>query len=151
VAQGPALAPVELERAREFLNELSVVPDAAAAVEASATAMHDVTKGGVLGAACEMAVASGVGVDVDAALVPIRSETRAICSALGLDPLRLISSGALLVAVPAGSNAVAKIRGRGAEATVIGRFVEQGFFLIEEGRRRTITPTRDDEMWHVLA
>ena len=88
----PHVAGPVLERARSFANELSVVPDAAAAVPAGATAMHDATEGGVLGAACELAIASGLGVEVDASRVPIRTETRAICDALLLDPLRLIAS-----------------------------------------------------------
>lgn len=145
------VAPGVLQRAREFLKELSVVPDAAAAVEAGATAMHDVTEGGVLGAACEMAMASGIGVEVDAALVPVRSETQAICAAYGLDPLRLISSGALLVSAPAGSDAATKIKACGIEAAVIGRFIDQGFFLIKEGGRTAVTPSSDDELWHVLS
>ncbi|MGE5589728.1 MAG: AIR synthase family protein [Bacillota bacterium] len=144
------LSPDVLRRARSFLNELSVVPDAAAAMDAGATAMHDATEGGVLGAACEMALASGIGVEVDASLVPIRSETAAICSALGLDPLRLISSGALLVAAPANADAAGRIRARGIEAAVIGRFTDEGFFLIEEGRCKAIVPSSDDELWRAL-
>lgn len=145
-----SLSPEQLQRARDFLHELSVVPDAAAAMDAGATAMHDATEGGVLGAACEMAVASGIGVEVDASLVPIRSETAAVCSALGLDPLRLISSGALLVAAPAGLDAASRMRARSIEATVIGRFIDEGFFLIEEGRRKPVVPSSDDELWRAL-
>lgn len=48
-----------LEEAREYRREVSVVPDGLAAAELGASAMHDPTEGGVLGALWEMAEASG--------------------------------------------------------------------------------------------
>ena len=60
--------------------------------------MHDVTEGGVFGAAFEMADFSGTGVVVDKRLVPFTGATSSICGALGLDPFRLISSGSLMIA-----------------------------------------------------
>src|SRR3972149_757614 len=59
--------------------------------------MHDVTEGGVLTAAWELAEASGLGVEVWADAVPVRPETAAVCAALRVDPLLLIGSGAVLV------------------------------------------------------
>src|SRR3972149_3745459 len=47
-------APLEdgvIERARAFLDRISVVPEGLAAARAGASAMHDVTEGGVLGGA----------------------------------------------------------------------------------------------------
>ena len=63
-------------------------------------AMHDPTEGGVATGLWEMATASEVGLHVDGeaiALVPLGER---FCAALGLDPLGLIASGCLLVAVP---------------------------------------------------
>jgi hydrogenase expression/formation protein HypE len=62
--------------------------------------MHDVTEGGVFGAAFEMADFSKTGVVIDKRLVPFTKATSSICSALGLDPFRLISSGSLMIASP---------------------------------------------------
>ncbi|MCL5677207.1 MAG: AIR synthase family protein [Firmicutes bacterium] len=143
--------PDVLERGRHFVNELSVVADAAAAVKLGATAMHDATEGGILGAACELAVASGLGVEIRAGQVPIRPETKMICDVLGLDPLRLISSGALLVAAPQGDVVAASLRQTGVEATVIGRLIDDGFYMVRGGRRESIVPSSDDELWRVLA
>ena len=50
-----------LEEARGYREELSVVAAARLAAELGATAMHDPTEGGVVGAAWEMAEASGCG------------------------------------------------------------------------------------------
>ena len=88
-----------LDAAAGFLDEVSVVPDAAA-VRDAATALHDPTEGGVATALVEMATASGAAFAVDRDAVPVRPETRACCDALGVDPLKSFGSGALLAAVP---------------------------------------------------
>jgi len=90
-----------LDSAAGFLDEVSVVPDAAA-VRDAATAMHDPTEGGLLTALVETASASGSGIvlAVERDRVPVRPETRACCDALGVDPLATFGSGALLAAVP---------------------------------------------------
>jgi hydrogenase expression/formation protein HypE len=88
-----------LDAAAGFLDEVSVVPDAAA-VRDAATALHDPTEGGVATALVEMAAASGAAFAVERDAVPVRPETRACCDALGVDPLATFGSGALLAAVP---------------------------------------------------
>jgi hydrogenase maturation factor len=95
--------PALLRRAQDFLHNpgISVVRAARLAVEAAAVhAMHDPTEGGLATGLWEMAQASGVGLDVDFDAVPIPSESQALCAAYGLDPLGMIASGALLVALP---------------------------------------------------
>ncbi|ELZ55167.1 MULTISPECIES: AIR synthase family protein [Halorubrum] len=88
-----------LDSAAEFLDDVSVVPDAAA-VRDAVTALHDPTEGGVTTALVEMSAASGAVFAVERDAVPVRPETRACCDALGVDPLRTFASGALLAAVP---------------------------------------------------
>ncbi|WP_200530936.1 AIR synthase family protein [Halorubrum sp. LN27] len=88
-----------LDAAAGFLDEVSVVPDAAA-VRDAASAMHDPTEGGLLTALVETASASGTVVSVERDRVPVRPETEACCDALGVDPLATFGSGALLAAVP---------------------------------------------------
>ena len=88
-----------LDAAAGFLDEVSVVPDAAA-VRDAATAMHDPTEGGLLTALVETASASEAALAVERERVPVRPETEACCGALGVDPLATFGSGALLAAVP---------------------------------------------------
>ena len=77
---------------------LLVAPDALrAAACPGVTALHDVTEGGVGEALYELAVASGLTIDVQRESVPVLPETDKICNALGMDPLGLIGSGSLLV------------------------------------------------------
>ncbi|MBR2993577.1 MAG: AIR synthase family protein [Clostridiales bacterium] len=88
--------------------------------------MHDVTEGGVEGAAFEMADFSKVGVTLDKRLVPLTDCSKAICDALGLDPFRLISSGALMIASSEPDRVISALASEGITATVIGEFTEPG-------------------------
>jgi len=91
-----------LERARNLLFRpgISVVADALAACAAAPVhGMHDPTEGGLIGGLYELAVAAAAGLAVDSRRILVLPETAAICSLLDLDPLRLIASGALLIAV----------------------------------------------------
>lgn len=89
-------------------------------------AMHDPTEGGLATGLAEMASAAAVGVEVGADALQILPETQAICRTLGLDPLGLLASGALLVAMaPVDVEAVqtALIK-EGIPSQVIGRVTE---------------------------
>ncbi len=77
---------------------LLVAPQALAAAGCDGvTALHDVTEGGVGEALYEMAAASGLHIEADRREVPVLEATRQLCGDLGLDPLGLIGSGALLI------------------------------------------------------
>lgn len=141
-----------VERARAFSMELSVVAEGRLAARAGATALHDVTEGGVLGAVYELAAAAGVGVEVALAQIPVRPETEAICRFLGLDPLRLISSGSLLIGIRAGAALVQELQKNGIGAAVIGRAVpvEGGMTVITTaGEAVPLEPPESDELWRV--
>ena len=86
-----------IETAKRFDEKLSVVPDSKVAMEIGASAMHDVTEGGIFGALWEMAAASGVGLTVDLKKIPLRQETIEICEVFDINPYMLISSGSLLI------------------------------------------------------
>jgi hydrogenase maturation factor len=97
-----SFAPEFLARCKGFLHDpgISVVRDARIATQAAALhAMHDPTEGGVATGLWELALASAVGLEVDASSIPVFAETRRLCDVLELDPLGVIASGALLIAV----------------------------------------------------
>jgi len=89
-----------------------------------AKAMRDPTRGGLATALCEIAVASRVGMRIDEAAVPVRSEVRGACELLGFDPLYVACEGRFLAIVPpqAAERALAALRGfpDGAQAQRIG-------------------------------
>jgi hydrogenase maturation factor len=81
---------------------LSVLPAATAALAvARVHAMHDPTEGGVATALWELAEAARVDLEAEPARIPVLPETRQLCEHVGVDPLGLIASGALLLAVEA--------------------------------------------------
>jgi hydrogenase expression/formation protein HypE len=91
-----------IERARGFIFNpgIDVLQAARLACEsATVHAMHDPTEGGLINGIAEMALASGKEFEVDLSKTPIYEESRTLCRELGLDPLGVIASGALLLAV----------------------------------------------------
>ena len=141
-----------LGEARAYGDELSVVPEARLAVELGATAMHDPTEAGVVGALWEMAEASGCGFRVEVARIPVREPTRAICAALGVDPLRLIASGALLIACRDGAGMVRGLTQRGIDATQIGLVTADGSrqLVHPDGRIEEVEHLQRDELYRLL-
>jgi hydrogenase expression/formation protein HypE len=93
------LSPTVLESAKAFYNQISVVKDALTAYKTGGVhAMHDPTEGGILNGIHEMADASCLGVRVFEDKITVEPETAKICRYYEIDPLQLISSGALLIA-----------------------------------------------------
>jgi hydrogenase maturation factor len=149
----PIVEPGLLEEARGYRDELSVVPEGLAAAERGATAMHDPTEGGVLGALWELGEASGTGFNVELERIPIRPPTRVICAALGADPLRLVASGALLIACRDGQRLAGELSELGIEATVIGKVTEfdAGRYLIDaDGSLVPVGPVGRDELYRLI-
>ena len=105
-------------------GSLSIVAESKIAMRHGAVAMHDVTEGGVLGASWELGFANGCAVEIDTTKIPVREETRALCAALSLDPLRLIGSGSLLIACRDGNTLCEALIESGIPAAVIGRAIE---------------------------
>jgi hydrogenase expression/formation protein HypE len=64
-------------------------------------ALRDPTRGGVASALTELATASGVGVELDEAALPVPSPVAAACEILGLDPLQVANEGCLIAFVAA--------------------------------------------------
>ena len=97
----PAMPAALLRRAQGFRRHpgISVVTEALTAARHRASAMHDPTEGGVRAALHELAHASTVRLQIDLDRVPVSSETARVCRHFGIDPLGLIGSGALLVAI----------------------------------------------------
>jgi len=127
-----------VDSAKGYLDKLSVIEDALALVGLGAVSMHDPTEGGVIAALTEMALASGTVIEVRRDLIPVAPETRVICSALGLDPLKLLGSGSIVATFP--PQAVEGVlRSFGGRASFIGTVREPskgergGKLVVKEG------------------
>lgn len=135
-----------LDEARELADLLSVVPESRVALQHGATAMHDVTEGGILGAAWEMAYVGRCGVRLNLSAIPVLPCTRAICDALKIDPLRLVSSGSMLIACTDGSALVSALAAAGISAACIGRAEGEG---LTDAFGTPIAPPEADEIYRL--
>lgn len=142
-------------KARGLVGSCSTVKDALAASSVGlgaggVTSMHDATEGGVLGALDEMASASGRSFEVDPEAIPVSPEASAVCSAFGLDPLRTMGEGALLLTCdPAGAAGVRRALARGGLAVAeVGRVKSgRGLWLGGGGGRASRFEAAPDEYW----
>jgi hydrogenase maturation factor len=137
-----------------FLDALSVVEEATAGYATGVVhAMHDCTEGGVLGAAFEMSLASGLGFELEEKRVPVALETKTLCRERGIDPLKLIGSGALLFAVEKGKEPmVSRALSSFCRVTSVGTFTKAGRILVRrDGTRKTLRKAPEDELWRALA
>ena len=145
-----------VERGAAMVRWISVVPEAMKAVEAgSPNSLHDPTEGGLINGLWEMAEAAGVGLKVDRASIPIPDETRQVCGALGVDPLRLLGSGALLITAQPGEaeKIMEALTKEGIKASVIGEVtpLSEGRLLVDEkGNHEPIEAVEQDEIYRIL-
>ena len=126
VARRLGLDDDDLAQARRLMTQVSVVPEALALAEAGVTAMHDVTRGGLLETLLEIAYLSHVGIEVQADQLPIPPVVSRFAQAFQFDPLRMISSGTLAVTVsPERVGAVGQaLEALGAPFAFVGRVIE---------------------------
>src|SRR5690554_1881959 len=126
--------------ARKYGDRLSVINEGIIAAGLGVHAMHDITEGGFYGAVEEISLASGSGFEIYREKFPVNSETELICSALGIDPAGLISSGSMLIVAPDGKRVVDILKEKGIFSAVVGRMLKEGKYLIEaDGKRNSFS------------
>ena len=117
-------------------------------------AMHDPTEGGLATGLWEMAQASGVGLRINYEAVPLLPQGLRLCQEFGLDPLGVIASGSLLIAVApnAVAVAIAACRAAGVACAAIGEATpaSEGVILVRDGRERELPRYDQDEITKVL-
>ena len=119
---------------------ISVLKDAQIACSSTQVhSMHDVTEGGLGSALAEVAQASGLGLTLEEDSIPVLPDCRAICQALGLHPLGLLASGALLITLHAAEapSLLAELESQGIQAWEIGRMLAPEEELSLTGRHGT--------------
>jgi hydrogenase maturation factor len=147
----------DVVRAADALFEqMTVVPEATVARafglrSDGVTSMHDATEGGVFGGLTEVAMASGVGMRIDLAAIPVRSEVRAVCEHVGIDPFTSISEGTLIATVvPRRCEAfLATLAEAGIEAADVGEVVDasNGTILRTPEGERSLRHPGLDPFW----
>ena len=138
-----------IARAKEllFYPGISVVKEALTACSTvPVNSLHDPTEGGLATGLWEVARAAGVGLAVEDGSIPILPECAEICQALGLNPLGLLASGALLITLPPEEvpRLISALEKEGTEAYEIGRITgpEEGVHIIRGARAGTPATVR---------
>jgi hydrogenase maturation factor len=155
ILAGRGIDPEILDKASRNIERISVVDEALVLAERGlANSMHDPTEGGILGGVAELAYASGVGLEVWEDRIPMARETLEIARIVGIDPLRLISSGVLIATTPQerAREAIEALRSAGVEASIIGRVLEKGggaYLIRRDGTRTKIPRYVEDEIYRV--
>jgi len=143
-----------LETAHNFIKRISVVREALLAARTGGVdCLRDPTEGGLLQALVEIAEASRTGFAIEEELVPVAEETRSICEAFQVDPLRLISSGMLVaIAKPSRANEIlTELETNGIEASIIGKIVEKGRTLKKRsGEIQNVEDFVQEQLWYAL-
>ena len=144
-------------RAANFLHDpgISVLPAARALCNAvTPNSLHDVTEGGVITALREVATASDLGLVVESESMPWLPESLVICEALGIDPLGLLGSGALIATLPAGDvpRALRALDAVGVSGWEVGQMMEasDGLWLIDRTGELPLPEFARDEMARYL-
>jgi len=139
-----------IDKAKTFSQMMSILPEAAVAVQSGAGAMHDVSEGGVFGALWELAESAGVGLEIDLKKIPIRQETVEICEYFDMNPYKLLSGGCLLIATEDGNGLVMELEKANIPAVVIGKATDSNDrVLLNEDERRFLETTQTDELYHI--
>ncbi|MDP3064332.1 MAG: AIR synthase related protein [Chloroflexota bacterium] len=147
---------IESAKALLFTPGISVVRAALIACEnCDVHALHDPTEGGLATALHELAHATALGVVVQQERITVLPATRSMCAALGLDPLGLLASGALLIAVPPGglTPLLAALSAADVAAQAIGvlRPASEGVRLMTGGQATPLPTFERDELARFFA
>lgn len=144
----------EIESAKGFLKEVSVVPEGAAAGRVGTCGMHDVTEGGILGAVWEMCNVENKGAIIYKENIPVDPVTEKIAGFYDIDVLRLISSGCMLIIAAADKKdeVMRAVEEEGVMISEIGVIVppEEGIMIVENDSISPILPPASDELYKAV-
>lgn len=151
----PELTDAELETGHAMLEQVSVIEDGVLGARFGALKMHDVTEGGVLGACWELAEAAGLGCEVHPEAIPVHPVTAKLCRKLNLDPMRLISSGSMMLVMPPDQGAFNALQAEGSKLGIpvsrIGQMTETGRAVITANGAEPLLPPESDELYKAIS
>ncbi|NMC55671.1 MAG: AIR synthase, partial [Eubacteriaceae bacterium] len=136
---------------KNLINEISVIPESKIACRHNAKCMHDITEGGVLGAAWEMSKLANCNIEVYCDEISIYDETKIICKNLNIDPLRLISSGSMLIAAyeKDADIIIKELISNKINAKIIGKFIEGKSVYIKQNETYDLAEPGEDEIYKI--
>ncbi len=131
-----------IRETKKYLFDISVV-DKALSIRKYVNSMHDPTEGGLIQGLRELAMASNTEIVVYADKIVLDKNVREVTKALGLDPLRILSSGSLIASIPGEklSDALKALKEQKHNYSVIGEVIgyrSGGRIVIRRGRKEEI-------------
>ncbi len=131
-----------IDEAKKYIEDISVVDKALLLKEIGVNAMHDPTEGGLIQALREIALASGTSIVVDADKIDIDENVKRIAEVLGIDPLKLLSSGSVVATIPSPriEEVIGVLEEKGIKYSLVGKAVsgDVGKVVIVKGRERVV-------------
>ncbi|MBN2853769.1 MAG: AIR synthase family protein [Clostridia bacterium] len=143
----------EIKMGNSFIDELSVVKEGTAASKIGVNSMHDITEGGILGAIWELCHSSQLGALVFEDKIPVREVTRKVCMYFNLNPLKLISSGSMLITCDKKHKdlLITTLLNEGINCQMIGTLSEKkDILLYNKNKVTTIMEPESDELYKVI-
>jgi hydrogenase maturation factor len=133
----------EIAEIRGWMNLTSVLSESRLLRE-YASFMHDPTEGGFCGGLDEICRLAGLDADISTGAIPLHPYTRRASEALGFDPLRLVSSGSMIAAVPAhrAGSAQSAFKDASIDIARVG--------VMRETRGETPRKAPREELWSLL-
>lgn len=143
------LSKEERDFGKSLINRISVLGEGKIGGELGVNSMHDITEGGLLGGLFEVAMASDKGFIIYNDKIPMLDVTKKVCDEFKIDPLRLISSGSMLITTSNGREVIKKLNEHGIEASIIGKIIEKGGILVDRNQEIIVEPPKRDELFNI--
>lgn len=139
--------PTFLNQIGQLETELFSADAITVAKKHGASAMQQITGGGILATLWEMAEASNVGMEVELKQMSIRQETVEVCEFCHLNPYQLTSVGSVVIFTERGEELVKKYEELGIQATLLGRTTADSARVILGGEeKRFLDRPASDEL-----
>lgn len=145
-----------VDEAKKYIEDISVVDKALLLKEVGVNAMHDPTEGGLIQALREIALASRTSIIVDADRIDIDDNVKKIAEIVGIDPLKLLSSGSVVATVPASriKEVTRVLEEKGIKYSLAGNVVagDAGkVVVVRDGERMVVDKDVVDEIYSAIS
>lgn len=147
------LSQEEYEFAKSLSKEISVLRESKIAGKYSVKHMHDITEGGLFGAVWETSKALGHGIRIYNDLIPILDVTKKISDFYKIDPMKLISSGSMLMVFDREkfSDFQKEAEANGIKVTKIGEINNENQAVVKyEDKEIILQDPEPDELYKVV-
>lgn len=139
----------EIMEAKSYANYISVVKEGIIGGRCHVSSMHDITEGGVLGALWEVTDACNLGFVVEEDKMPVSDITKKLCAKFQIDPLKLISSGSMLIICSNPDEVLKELVEENIKGTVIGKITDKNGIIISKGEEKKVLPPEADELFNI--